>query len=164
MKDMRGIAAKVNLPPVTQIGVVVRDLDQAMGYYSKTLGLGPFNPVFELAPDKSWYMGKESPLHLRIGRTQWGSMDLELIQPLKGKSVHQDFLDTHGEGLHHLGIDVDNYEEVIQAMMGAGFTPLQSLEVFLSMNNSWAKSTYFDTQKTGGIVLEVIYRPWLAKH
>ena len=81
MKDMGGITAKVNLPPVTQIGVVVRDLDQAMGYYSKTLGLGPFNPVFELAPDKSW-----------------------------------------------------------------------------------AKSTYFDTQRTGGIIMEVIYRPWLAKH
>jgi hypothetical protein len=36
MKDTGGITAKVNLPPVTQIGVVVRDLDQAMEYYSKT--------------------------------------------------------------------------------------------------------------------------------
>jgi 4-hydroxyphenylpyruvate dioxygenase-like putative hemolysin len=164
MNDMEGITAKVNLPPVTQIGVVVRDLDQAMDYYSKTFGLGPFNPVFELAPDKSWYMGRESPLHLRIGRTRWGAMDLELVQPLKGKSIHQDFLDTHGEGLHHLGIDVDNYEEVIQRMSEAGFKPLQALEVFLSMNNSWAKATYFDTQKTGGIILEVLYRPWMAKH
>ena len=65
MNELGGITAKVNLPPVTQIGVVVRDLDQAMEYYSKTLGLGPFNPVFELAPDKSWYMGKESPLRLQ---------------------------------------------------------------------------------------------------
>jgi methylmalonyl-CoA/ethylmalonyl-CoA epimerase len=109
-------------------------------------------------------MGKESPLRLRIGRTQWGSMDLELVQPLDGKSIHQDFLDAHGEGLHHLGIDVDNYDEVVQKMTGAGFKPLQALEVFLSMNKSWAKATYFDTQKTGGIILEVLHRPWLAKH
>ena len=30
MKNIEKITAKVDLPPVTQIGVVVRDLDQAM--------------------------------------------------------------------------------------------------------------------------------------
>jgi len=163
MKNMEEIAAKMNLPPVTQIGVVVRDLDQAMAYYSNTLGLGPFIPVFELAPEKSWYMGEPAPLHLRIGRTKWGEMDLELVQPLGGKSIHQDFLDTHGEGLHHLGIDVKDYDEVIRSMQEAGFKPLQSLEIYLEMNKSWAKATYFDTHKIGGIILEVLYRPWLAK-
>jgi len=40
---------------------------------------------------------------------------------------------------------------------------LQSLEIYLEMNKSWARATYFDTHKIGGIILEVLYRPWLAK-
>ena len=163
MKKIEKITAKVDLPPVTQIGVVVRDLDQAMEYYSRTFGLGPFNPVFDFQPDKSWYMGKELPLHLRIGRAEWGPMDFELIQPMGGKSIHQDFLDTHGEGLHHLGIDVNNFDEVARMMGEAGFSPLQAVEIFLPMNDSWAKATYYDTQEIGGLIIEVLWRPWLAK-
>lgn len=163
MKSMEEFTAKMDLPPVTQIGVVVRDLDQAMEYYTKIFGLGPFNPVLDFKPDKNWYMGERLPLHLRLGRAEWGAMDFELVQPLEGKSIHQDFLDTHGEGLHHLGIDVDNYDEVVGMMNQAGFRPLQAVEIFLPMNDSWAKATYFDTQKIGGVVIEVLWRPWLRK-
>ena len=161
MNNMEDVTSKMNLPPFSQIGIVVRDLDRAMDYYSRTLGLGPFNPVFELAPDKNWYMGEESPLRLRIGRTEWGAMDFELVQPLEGKSIHQDFLDAHGEGLHHLGIDVNNYDEVVQMMDRAGFKPLQALEVFI--NDSWARAAYFDTHKIGGVIMEILHRPWLGK-
>jgi methylmalonyl-CoA/ethylmalonyl-CoA epimerase len=163
MKATGESAAKMNLPPVTQIGVVVKDLDVAMGYYSKFFGLGPFNPVFEFVPDKNWYMGERSPLRLRIGRTTWGAMDLELIQPLEGKSIHHDFLDTHGEGINHLGIDVTNYDEVVNMMNKAGFKALQALEIFVSMQNSWAKASYFDTGNIGGVVMEILWRPWLSK-
>jgi 4-hydroxyphenylpyruvate dioxygenase-like putative hemolysin len=163
MKDIEQIAAKVKMPPVTQIGVVVRDLDRAMAYYRDFFGMGPFNPVFELAPEKNWYMGKESPLRLRIGRTEWGAMDFELVQPLEGKSIHQDFLDTQGEGLHHLGIDVADFDGFVRQMKEAGFEPMQELEVYLPMNKSWAKACYFDTRKVGGIIIEALYRPWLKK-
>ncbi len=33
----------VKLPPVEQIGIVVKDMDQAIDYYSSTFGWGPFH-------------------------------------------------------------------------------------------------------------------------
>ncbi len=59
MKSMEEFTAKMDLPPVTQIGVVVRDLDQAMEYYTKIFGLGPFNPVLDFKPDKKLVYGGE---------------------------------------------------------------------------------------------------------
>ena len=38
--------SSINLPPVEQIGFVVKDIDEATEYYSSTFGWGPFQ-VFE---------------------------------------------------------------------------------------------------------------------
>jgi 4-hydroxyphenylpyruvate dioxygenase-like putative hemolysin len=163
MKGIEEFTAKLNLPPVTQIGVVVRDVEQSVVYYSEILGLGSFEPIYDFEPDKSWYMGKSSPLRLRISRVMWGAMEFELLQPLGGKSIHQDFLDAHGEGLHHLGIDVTNYDDIVRMMNQAGFKPLQALETYIPRRDSWAKASFFDTEKIGGVIIEVMWRPWLAK-
>ena len=31
-----------------------------------------------------------------------GSLEIELIQPLEGQSPHKEFLDSKGEGIHHI--------------------------------------------------------------
>lgn len=161
MEGTGDLITKMNLPPVTQIGVVVRDLEQAVKFYSTDLGLGPFSPITDLIPDKNMYLGEPHPMHLMISRAMWGWMEFELIQPVEGKSVHRDFLETHGEGLHHLGIETDKYDEVIGKMSEGGFKALQKLEVFLPKFNSWGKATFFDTRSVGGIIIEVVCRPWL---
>ncbi|MBU4193414.1 MAG: hypothetical protein KKE79_00770 [Actinobacteria bacterium] len=43
------VRAKLNLPWFGQVGIVVRDVGKAMGYYRDTFGLGPW-AVFEGAP------------------------------------------------------------------------------------------------------------------
>ncbi|MEO0250015.1 MAG: hypothetical protein ABIN58_10920, partial [candidate division WOR-3 bacterium] len=54
------ITARLNLPAATQIGVIVRDMEKAVDYYSK-VGIGPFTPINDLRPDKAWYMGELHP-------------------------------------------------------------------------------------------------------
>ncbi len=153
---------KINLPSVTQIGVIVRNMEKAVNFYSRIFGLGPFSPISDLVPDKSWYKGEIHPVHLRVSRAKWGAMEFELIQPVAGKSIHQDFLDAYGEGVNHLGIEAGNYEEIVAMMNRAGFEVLQALEVFLPQHNCWGKATFFDTRSIGGFVTEVMWRPWLA--
>ncbi len=150
------------LPAVTQIGVIVRNMEKAVNFYSRIFGLGPFSPISDLVPDKSWYKGEIHPVHLRVSRAKWGAMEFELIQPVAGKSIHQDFLDAYGEGVNHLGIEAGNYEEIVAMMNRAGFEVLQALEVFLPQHNCWGKATFFDTRSIGGFVTEVMWRPWLA--
>ena len=36
------VTGKVTLPPVAQIGMVVKDIDKVIDFYSKTFGIGPW--------------------------------------------------------------------------------------------------------------------------
>lgn len=36
------ITGKVKLPPVAQVGMVVKDIDKVIQFYSSTFGIGPW--------------------------------------------------------------------------------------------------------------------------
>jgi methylmalonyl-CoA/ethylmalonyl-CoA epimerase len=160
MASIDELKKKLNLPPVSQIGVVVREVDKAVNYYSSLFGIGPFT-VYDWSPDKSWFMEELSPLSLRIGKAQWGDIELELIQPLEGKSHHREFLETFGEGLHHLGFNVPNYDEVFQYFLQEGFKPFMRAESYVETYKGHLKACYFDTRKIGGILFEILWKSWL---
>lgn len=147
------------LPPPFQIGVVVSDVERATQYYSSVFGIGPFN-VYDFAPDKHWYMEEPSPIRLRMGKASWGGLELELIEPLEGKSMHREFLHSHGEGVQHLGFAVDDYDAVCGRFLKAGFMPAMRAETAVEAYNGYLKASYFDTRSVGGIVFEIIWRSW----
>ena len=162
MSDVKELQMKLNLPQVSQIGVVVRDMDRAVDYYESIFGLGPFT-VYEFVPDKHWYMEEPSPLKLLMGKAMWGDMEWELLQPLEGKSLHQEFLDTHGEGLQHLGFNVKDYDETFGRMKQAGFQPLIRVESYVETYGGDLKACYFDTRPIGGVICEIIWKSWLPE-
>jgi catechol 2,3-dioxygenase-like lactoylglutathione lyase family enzyme len=158
---MDELRAKLGLPPVSQIGVVVRDVQKASAYYSDLFGIGPFT-VYDWVPDRHWVMEKPSPLKLRMGKAPWGDLELELIQPLEGKSDHRDFIESFGEGIHHLGFNVPNYDEAFTGFLREGFTPMMRAESHVPAYNGQVRACYFDTRQIGGILFEIIWRSWLA--
>ena len=76
-------ASSMVLPAPAQIGVVVKNLDNAMNHYSQVFGVGPFQ-VIEFAPAQHWLKGKPTPIRLNIGIAQWGNLQLELIEVVEG--------------------------------------------------------------------------------
>jgi methylmalonyl-CoA/ethylmalonyl-CoA epimerase len=156
------LKSRLRLPPVSQIGVVVRDTEKAVRYYDSIFGIGPFT-VYEWAPDKHWIMEEPSPLKLRMGKAQWGDVELELIQVLEGRSDHTDFLETRGEGLHHLGFNISDYDDLFQRFLREGFKPLMRAESYVSAYDGHLKACYFDTRQVGGILFEIIWKSWLSK-
>jgi hypothetical protein len=54
-------ATQMVLPPPAQVGVVVRNLSQAIAYYSETSGLGPFQNVLFI-PAQHWVRENIVPL------------------------------------------------------------------------------------------------------
>jgi methylmalonyl-CoA/ethylmalonyl-CoA epimerase len=106
---------------LVHIGVVVRDMEKTVERLA-ALGIGPFKPRI-LPPDaKEKYQGK--PFHpsqrVTIQTTQIGNIELELIQPIVGKSPHQEFLEQKGEGIQHLGFIVNNLEKDVERLTAAG--------------------------------------------
>ena len=157
------LKARLRLPPVGQLGVVVREMEKVVNYYTSIFGIGPFT-VYEWAPDRHWVMEEPSPLKLRMGKAMWGDLELELIQVLEGKSLHTDFLETWGEGLHHLGFHVLNYDELFQGFLREGFKPLMRAESYVPAYQGHLKACYFDTRRIGGVLFEIIWKSWLVKH
>jgi len=162
MSDVDKLMKQLNLPPVSQIGVVVWDVDKAVEYYSSVFGIGPFN-VYEFVPEKHWH--KEEPSHskVKMGKAMLGSIELELIQPLEGKSIHQEFLDTRGEGLQHIAFNVSNYDDLFDRFIKAGFKPLLRSETYVPAYKGNLKAAYFDTDRVGGIIFEICWKSWLPE-
>lgn len=154
------LRAELRLPPATQIGVVVRDLDATVEFLSSMLGLGPFT-TYEFQPEKHWYKEELCPLRLGMAKAMWGSLELELIQPLEGMGLHKEFLETRGEGLQHLGFLVSDYDEMFARFIKAGFLPLERAEAYLENYRGYLRACYFDTEKVGGIVCEIFWKSWL---
>jgi methylmalonyl-CoA/ethylmalonyl-CoA epimerase len=104
-----------------QIGVVVKDMDQAIERLAE-LGIGPFKLNMPPAEAKEMFRGKmfipnEGVL---IKSARIGNVELELIQPVKGDSPHKEFLDAKGEGIHHVAFHVDDLDSEVDKLTEKG--------------------------------------------
>ncbi len=121
---------KVKLGRLSHIGIVVRDLDQAMEHYSSVLGLGPFTAqVYDL---KSFiYRGKTASARVRAAINSPGAAFVELVQVLEGETVHTEFLREKGEGLQHVAFLVRNLDETLRELARSGIEPAMLLPPML---------------------------------
>jgi hypothetical protein len=120
--------ARVKVKKLTQIAIAVHDLRATLESYWKLLGIGPwviYDWEFPRVMDRT-YHGQRSWARETIAMTMVGDVELELVQPIQGDSIYQDFLDEHGEGLHHLQFVDDKVEEVAATLADQGFPCLQS--------------------------------------
>jgi len=91
---------------IMQIAIVVKDLRKTMELYHRTLGWGPWH-VFEFfgPPVLHDTVTRDVPTSftVHLASTQVGPLAVELLQPVDGPSIFQEWLDRHGEGVHHIG-------------------------------------------------------------
>lgn len=142
---------KFVLPEVGQVGVVVRDIDKAINFYTNTYGIGPFR-IFNLDIPEATLHGKTVPMQIRVALSRFGPVQLELVELPEGESIYHEFLETRGEGLHHLGFFVADIEKEIAKLERMGIGVLQGGKV---PGMSFA---YMDTEGPGGFIIELLQR------
>ncbi|MCX6000068.1 MAG: VOC family protein [Chloroflexi bacterium] len=143
--------AKVALPPVSQIGIVVRDIAQTAAYYTSTLGIGPFS-IIDVKMDNAILRGKPVAYKFKVGFARSGTTEIELIQPVEGENVYAEFLASGREGLHHLGFQVDDFDGMLAAFAAAGIAPV------LHSKTRVFGFAYMDTEKVGGVMVELLWQ------
>jgi methylmalonyl-CoA/ethylmalonyl-CoA epimerase len=84
-----------------------------------------------------------------------GPIQIELIELVDGKTIHEDFLREKGEGLNHLGFRVDNIEEAKKRADELGFKVIQG---FTRPDNTGGFA-YIDSDKIGGVIFEMSEKP-----
>jgi len=96
------------LSKIHHVGVVVRDLEQAYGFWRDILGL-PVHKV-QTVVDQD----------VRAALLTIGESEIELLQPLSDKSGIGKFLAKRGEGLHHLCFETDDVAAELEAARAKG--------------------------------------------
>ncbi len=141
---------------VRQIAFVVRDVEQALRYWTTTLGVGPFFVLRELTPDTFRYRGEPSPpptLTIALGNS--GDLQIELIQQHDERpSAYRDFLVSGREGLQHVSswLTRAEYDATFARMVAAGSVVAHEG----AMAGGGVRFAYFGTDAlAGGIMFEI---------
>ncbi len=140
---------------ITQVGIVVRNLDAALEQYSASLGVGPWR-VYTYAPPKLTGMrirGVETPFSMKLALAWTQDMMWELIQPLDGPSIYWEFLRDHGEGIHHIMVDYGgrSLAECTAEFAARGWAPL------MEGNYLGSQFVYYATEASLTTTIEVRY-------
>ncbi|MAG15007.1 MAG: VOC family protein [Dehalococcoidales bacterium] len=135
------------------IGVIVRDIDKAVGYY-QSLGIAKIGREVEVPDERPPFKAKFVEID---------SLPIEFIQLLEGESrspslqafaeVCQEFLDKQGEGVQHFAFAVDNLEAEKAKMVGKGASVISEGKAPAASGSSTA---HFDTRRIGNFTIQLI--------
>ena len=136
---------------VSQVALVVSDLESVVRKYHDNLGWGPWS-IYEYrtpwlrdlkvrgVPAEFTWLGAEA---------QVGPVWMEVLQPLEGESPFTEWLDRHGDSVHHIGYEVETTAEAdaLHASLGSdGAGELVS---------AWCGDIYFYYIETAPLITEV---------
>ena len=123
------------MPPVlkelSQVSFIVKDVDAMVRLYYDVYGIGPWK-TWIFSPetvDDMTIFGRNHGYKMRLALTKIDGIEFELIQPLDDVSIYYKFLKEEGEGFHHLGYLVEEYDKKIEYMKKIG--------VKISMSGVW---------------------------
>jgi len=132
--------------PLLQVGLIVRDVDQALAYWTQVLDVGPFYVIREARIGNFFYRGRPSEdIVITMAFAQSGEMQIELIQQHNdAPSGYREFLSAGREGAQHLSSwfeDPAAYDEARTALLGRG---MQVVHETVS-NDGSPRFAYFDS-------------------
>lgn len=132
---------------ISQVAMIVEDLEASMQHYHRLHGWGPWS-IYEYKPPRLRDLrvrGEPASLTWIGAETEVGPVWVELLQPLQGASVFGDWLQRHGEGVHHVGYWAKTPAEAAQIHDALASTGAQEL---LSAWIDDVQFYYMDTRPT----------------
>ena len=132
-----------------QICIVVADIEKAAQEWANLLGTEiPQIEAKRLEGGASYtYHGKPISCDLKVCNIEMDGWILELHQPCGGQSSFQDFLEKHGNGVHHIGFRVgEERDELVRELTAAGYDADRT--VGINPGRTW---TIVDTEDTLGV-------------
>ena len=139
------------LGEIRQLGYVVPDIEAAMNYWSRVLGVGPwfYNPKVPIVNYR--YRGEAHQPHNSVALANSGALQVELIQTRNDvPSMYRDFLTAGNTGLQHVAYWTESYDADLARLTAQGFKPVMSGEV-----GERGRFIYFDTEYHPGTVIEL---------
>ena len=130
------------LKGINHIGIAVKSIDEAVKAYGGGLG-GSVDEEIHRSADMAARM-------VSVGETK-----LEFMEPAGSGGVIAKFLDSRGEGIHHICIEVDDIVAVMKDLSDKGFRlidkePRQGIE---------GKVAFVHPKSMNGVLVELVETP-----
>lgn len=152
MSELSKENAIIQPDSLCQIGIVVNSVDETVKYFEEEFGFGPFD-IRQVEYPSATYYGETAGYRGKRGFFNLGPIQIELIELVDGKTIHEEFLKEHGEGIHHIGFSVQDIEQSKKNAEKAGFSVTQGYT-----RPDGTGFAYLNTEKTGGVIFELIQR------
>ena len=126
---------------VDHIGFAVRDIDEAIAFYSRT---------FDVA---EWERIPMPERHMDVAATRVGGMLLEIIAPTSDDAVFAKFLRERGPGMHHVAYRVD---DIVAALADAKARGVQLIDEAARPGLHNTLAAFLHPKSTLGVLIELV--------
>ena len=95
---------------IHHVGLAVRNIEEVAAFLEEVFGA-------KLEPGPGLETGEFLSRMVKVGQNQF-----ELLEPRGKDGLIERFLNTRGEGIHHVSLQVDNLEELLKLCEAKGMT------------------------------------------
>jgi hypothetical protein len=153
--EYKPLATPLKKDQFIQVNIIVNDIHKAAKAWAALLGVPEpeiwVNHLQSNGENPYTYRGQDIPCDLQMCVIDMGSWVLELHQVDKTPSTFREFVNKHGQGVHHLGFEVgDARDEVIRELKEMGFDTERTIGVY--PGSSW---TIVDSEDVLGVNLNI---------
>jgi hypothetical protein len=136
---------------IRQAGYVVRDIEAAMDYWSRVMGIGPWFYKERVPIENYTYKGERHEVHNSVALANSGPLQMELIQTRNdAPSMYRDFMLAGNLGLQHVAYWTEQFDADLAAALERDFKVTMSGEV-----GERGRFVYFEQEYHPGTVIEL---------
>jgi hypothetical protein len=134
---------------IEQVGIVVKNREEAIRKFSSLWGIGPFR-LWDVDLPEGIVRGRKTYCKAKLAFAQAGPIEIELIEPGEGETTWSEFLRDKGEGVHHVAMWVNDMDKVLESYSKDGVGVLQFGD------DEATRFAYMDTEMTAGVIFELL--------
>jgi len=136
---------------VTQIAVVVKDINKSIEAYSRVFKLPKPNVMItDAEAGRDVYRGQPTKAQAKLAFFNMGQVSIELIEPVGTESVWYEVLERRGEGVHHIAFQIKGTDQVTEYLASEGMPVIQQGHYTGGMY------TYVDSEPVLSVMLELL--------
>ncbi|MEZ5666195.1 MAG: VOC family protein [Alphaproteobacteria bacterium] len=115
-----------------QVCIVTRDHRKTLQGFVN-LGIGPWTiRTVDRSNLSATYLGQPADFSVKLCLANSQNMNWEVIEPVSGRSLYSDFLESRGEGVQHLAFNCNGvaYDERVRQFVERGYRSVQQGVIF----------------------------------
>lgn len=128
---------------VDHIGIAVKSIDEALKFWEETLGIK--------------CTGREEVAEQKVVTAflPLGGTEIELLEPTSPESPISKFIESRGEGIHHLALKVEDIEAALKELKDKD---IRLIDEKPRCGAGGAKIAFVHPKAAGGVLLEISER------